>query len=55
LLEFYKSRTSKKSLQTMPIVSADVTVLMLPRLDAFQRDLDAWITAVKQNHGYKKN
>jgi len=46
LLAFYTSPTGKKSLQAMPIVLADVTALMLPRLDAFQRDMDARITAV---------
>jgi hypothetical protein len=55
LLAFYKSPIGKKSLQTMPTVLADVTALMLPRVDTFQRDLDARITAVMQKHGYKKN
>lgn len=55
LLAFYKSPTGRKSLQTMPIVLTDGTALMLPCLDAFQRDLDACITAVMQKHGYKKN
>ena len=55
LLAIYKLSTGRKSLQTMPIVLADVTALMLPCLDAFQRDLDACITAVMQKHGYKKN
>jgi len=39
----------------MPIVLADATAFMLPCLDAFQRDLDACITAVMPKHGYKKN
>jgi hypothetical protein len=55
LLAFYKSPTGKKSLRTMPTVLADVTALMLPRMDAFQRDLDVRITAVMQKHGYNKN
>jgi hypothetical protein len=55
LLAFYKSPTGKKSLRTMPTVLADVTALVLPRMDAFQRDLDMRITAVMQKHGYKKN
>jgi hypothetical protein len=55
LVAFYKSPTGRKSLQTMPAVLADVTALMLPRMEALQRDLDARITAVMLKHGYKKN
>jgi len=55
LVAFYNTPTGKKSLQTMPIVLTDVTALMLPRMDAFQRDLEAQIAAVMQKHGYKKN
>jgi uncharacterized protein len=53
LLAFYKSPIGKKALQTMPLVMADVTGLMMPRMDAFQRDLGARVQAVMQRHGYK--
>ena len=53
LLAFYKSPIGKKALQTMPLVIADVTGLMMPRMEGFQRDLAARIQAVMQRHGYK--
>jgi uncharacterized protein len=53
LLAFYKSPIGKKALQTMPLVMADVTGLMMPRMEGFQRDLGARVQAVMQKHGYK--
>ena len=53
LLAFYKSPTGKKALQIMPTVMADVTTQMMPRMDAFQRDLNTRLEAVMQKHGYK--
>jgi len=53
LLAFYRSPTGKKALQTMPTVMADVATHMMPRMDAFQRDLNARVEAVMQKHGYK--
>jgi uncharacterized protein len=53
LLAFYKSPTGKKALQIMPTVMADVTTRMMPRMEAFQRDLNTRLEAVMQKHGYK--
>jgi uncharacterized protein len=53
LLAFYKSPIGTKALQAMPLVIADVTGLMMPRMEGFQRDLAARIQAVMQRRGYK--
>ena len=53
LLAFYKSPTGKKALHIMPTVMADVTAQMMPRMDAFQHDLNTRVEAVMQKHGYK--
>ena len=54
LIAFYKSPTGAKSLQIMPRVMADVASQMGPRVQNFQRDLNARVEAVMQKHGYKK-
>ena len=53
LLAFYHSPIGKKALQTMPTVMADVSTQMMPRMQNFQRNLNAKIEAVMQKHGYK--
>jgi hypothetical protein len=53
MLAFYKSPTGVKALHVMPQVMADVTARMFPRLESFQRDLNARMIAIMQRHGYK--
>jgi hypothetical protein len=53
MVAFYKSPTGVKALHVMPKVMADVTTQMIPRMQAFQHDLNARIMAVMQKHGYK--
>jgi len=53
LLAFYQSPTGKKALQVMPTVMADVTAQMMPRMETFERNLDAKLEAVLLKHGYK--
>jgi hypothetical protein len=53
MLAFYKSPTGAKALRVMPQVMTDITTRMVPRMQVFQRDLNARIIAVMQKHGYK--
>ena len=53
LLAFYKSPTGAKALKTMPLITADITADMLPRLESFQSTLGQRMKAVMDRHGYK--
>lgn len=53
MVAFYKSPTGAKALRMMPQVMTDVSTRMMPRMQAFQRDLNARIVAIMQKHGYK--
>lgn len=54
IIAFYKTPTGAKTLQTMPKVMADVTALMVPRMQSFQADMNARLEAILVKHGYKK-
>jgi uncharacterized protein len=53
MIAFYKSPTGIKALHTMPKVMADVTGIMVPRMQGFQNDMNARLVAVLVKHGYK--
>ncbi len=53
MIAFYKIPTGVKALRVMPKIMADVTTQMVPRMQTFQRDLNARVEAVMQKHGYK--
>jgi hypothetical protein len=51
---FYRSPTGAKALQLMPQVMAEYFGAILPRTQAFERDLQARIVAVMTRRGYNK-
>ncbi len=53
LLTFCRSPSGQKALKTMPTVMADVSQQMMPRMQTFQRELNARLEAVLHKHGYK--
>jgi hypothetical protein len=53
IIAFYKSPAGMKALHTMPKVMADVTGIMLPRMQGFQNDLNTRLVAILAKHGYK--
>lgn len=53
ILAFYKTPTGAKALHTMPKVLSEVLLEMTPRAQAFQDELDAKMTAILAEHGYK--
>jgi hypothetical protein len=51
---FYKTPTGQKALHTMPKVMADSFGAMMPRMEAFQREVQTVIASVLKKHGYQK-
>jgi len=54
MIAFYKSSTGVKALHMMPKVMGDVSSQMMPRMQAFQLDLNVRVDKVMQKHGYSK-
>jgi uncharacterized protein len=54
MIAFYKSPTGIKALHMMPKVMGDVTAQMVPRMQAFQLDLNDKVERVMKKHGYSK-
>jgi uncharacterized protein len=54
MIAFYKSPTGIKALHMMPKVMGDVTAQMVPRMQAFQLDLNDKVERVMKKHGYNK-
>jgi hypothetical protein len=52
MLAFYKSPVGQKSLHTMPTVMTELGEQMAPRMQAFQNDLHAKMSATLRQHGY---
>ena len=50
---FYRTPTGAKSLQLVPKVMAEFTNSLMPRLPAFQRELEGAVEYVVRKHGYK--
>jgi hypothetical protein len=53
LIAFYHSPTGAKALKTMPMITADISADIVPRLQAFQSGLGERMKAVMERHGYK--
>jgi hypothetical protein len=51
LAAFYKTPVGAKALSSMPRVMADFMAIMLPRMTAFQQQLQGRLQAVLQKHG----
>lgn len=50
---FYRTPTGAKALRMMPQVMAEYFGTMMPRMEAFDRDLKARISAILKRHGVK--
>jgi hypothetical protein len=53
MLAFYKSPTGAKALKEMPLVLADVSQTVAPRLQAVQGTLATRVDAIMRQHGYR--
>jgi hypothetical protein len=53
LAAFYKTPLGAKALSQIPLVMADFSKTMLPRMAAFQQQLQAGLQAILQKHGVK--
>jgi hypothetical protein len=52
MIAFYRTATGAKALQLMPQVMAEYFGAIMPRTQAFERNLQARITAVMKRRGY---
>jgi hypothetical protein len=53
LAGFYQTPTGQKALRTMPKVMADSFGAMMPRMEVFQKELQAAMMDVLKKHGYQ--
>ena len=51
---FYTTPSGAKSLQVLPAVTAEFFGVMMPRIEAFTREIEATTTRVLQKHGVQR-
>jgi hypothetical protein len=51
---FYRTPSGAKSLELMPMITAEFFGTMMPRMQGFSQELEATIARVLQKHGFKQ-